>query len=58
MTTLKEALQAIESINIVPHKKSKVADELLGKYKDILPQGKTSTEFLKDLRNHLHDKLK
>ena len=51
MTTLKEALQAIQAISILPHKKSHIADDLLGKYKNILPPGKTSNDLIKDLRN-------
>lgn len=58
MTTLKDAIEAIKSIKISPSKKTKIADELLGKYKGIIPKGKTSTEFIKELRNTLYGKIK
>ena len=59
MTTLKEAIEAIESIRIriIPHKKS-IADELLGKYKGIIPQNKTSGEYLRELRDTLYGKVR
>ena len=61
MTTLQEAIHAIESfkIKIYPRKnKNKIADQLLGEYQGILPKNKTSTEFIRDLRNSLYGKIK
>ena len=59
MTTLKEAIEAIKAIgNITSSKKLKVADELLGKYAGIIPKGKTSTQYIKELRNSLYGKIK
>ena len=34
-----------------------IARQLLGKYRDLLPPGKISTEFLKEQRATLHGKL-
>ena len=34
-----------------------IARQLLGKYRDLLPPGTTSTEFLKEQRATLHGKL-
>lgn len=58
-TTLKEMLKAVEGFKINPraHKKS-IADELLGKYKGIIPKGKTSTQFIKEMRSTLYGKIK
>jgi len=57
MTTLKEAIEVIRSIEIEKsNKKISIADELLGKYKGIIPKEKTSTEFIKELRGTLYGK--
>jgi len=59
MTTLKEAIEAIRSIKTIPiSKRTSVANELLGKYKGIIPKDKTSTEFIRSLRNSLYGKIK
>ena len=61
MTTLKEAIEAIKSIRTISISNSKrlgIANELLGKYKGIIPRGKTSTEFIRSLRNSLYGKIK
>jgi len=58
MTTLKEAIEVIRSIEIEKsNKKISIADELLGKYKGIIPKEKTSTEFIKELRGTLYGKI-
>lgn len=58
MTTLKEAIHALETIRMtqVPKavNKTKTADELLGKYQGVLPTGKTSSEYIHQLRNNLY----
>ena len=56
MTTIKDAIKAIEALRKTSHKKKSIADKLLGKYKGIVPKGKTSTEFIHELRNSLYDK--
>ncbi len=59
MTTLKEAIKAIRAIEVIPTKKTiKIADELLGRYKGIIPKNKTSSEFIRELRNSLYGKIK
>ena len=57
MTTLQEAIAAIRAFNVKPpkRKKTNIADELLGKYKGIIPEHKNSSEFLRSLRNSLYD---
>ncbi|MBU0694189.1 MAG: hypothetical protein KKC11_05915 [Candidatus Omnitrophica bacterium] len=58
MTTLKEAIEVIRSIEIEKSNlKTDIADELLGKYKGIIPKEKTSTEFIKELRGTLYGKI-
>ncbi|MCK4325267.1 hypothetical protein KAU86_01625 [bacterium] len=59
-STLQEAVQALKTIKVKPciPRKKKVADELLGKFKGIIPGGKTSTQFIKELRASLYGKIK
>ena len=54
MTTLKEAM-ALLGGSVTKSRKniSNIAEELLGKYKDIAPKGKTSASFIKGLRSKL-----
>ncbi len=57
MATLQEAMEAIEMRKISSKSQGRsIADKLLGKFKDIIPQGKTSTQFIKELRNSLYGK--
>lgn len=49
-STLKEAIDSLKALQKQPEMARKVSDELLGKYKDIMPAGKTSTEFIRELR--------
>ena len=58
MTTIRDAITAIESINISRKKsrKTAIADKLLGKYKGIVPKNKSSTEYIRQLRTSLYDK--
>ena len=44
MTTLQQAMEAIKTLKShhKPNKKARIADELLGKYKGVIPKGKTS----------------
>lgn len=57
MTTLKDALEAIKSIKITVQKKANLADELLGRYKGITPKDKTSTQFIREMRDNLYGKI-
>jgi monomeric isocitrate dehydrogenase len=52
---LQELLKFVENFGYTvtaqaPSKKASVIDELLGAFADALPQDKTSTEYLKELR--------
>jgi hypothetical protein len=59
-STLREAINSIKTLSkrSMSNSKKKISDELLGKYKNIIPQGKTSTEFIKELRSSLYGKVK
>ena len=59
-STLQEAVQALKTIKVKPciPRKKKVADQLLGKFKGIIPEGKTSTQFIKEVRASLYGKVK
>ncbi|MBI3254574.1 MAG: hypothetical protein HYZ55_01490 [Nitrosarchaeum sp.] len=57
MATLQEAIEAIEIRKTRPKfQKRRIADKLLGKFKGIIPRGKTSTQFIKELRSSLYGK--
>ena len=59
MSTLQQAIQALQSVRIKPKStKTSIADKLLGKFKGIIPQGKTSTQLIKELRGSLYGKIK
>lgn len=57
LSTLKEAINVL-SMHPTPSRTTgeSVADALLGKYADILPQGKTSTEVIRELRSSCIDR--
>jgi hypothetical protein len=57
-STLKEAIDSLKVLQKQPEAGRKVSDELLGKYKGIIPAEKTSTEFIKELRGSLFGKIK
>ncbi len=58
MSTLQEAIDALKVIKIRPSsEKRSIADNLLGKFKGIIPEGKTSTQFIKELRKSLYGKI-
>jgi hypothetical protein len=57
-STLKEAIDSLRALQRQPEMARKVSDELLGKYKGIIPTGKTSTEFIRELRGSLFGKVK
>lgn len=49
-STLKDAINSLKTLK-KPKAKGKVSKELLGRYADIIPKGKTSTEFVRELRS-------
>ena len=57
-STLKEAIDSISTLKRYHETGRKVSDELLGKYKGIIPDGKPPTEFIKELRYSLFGKVK
>lgn len=58
-STLREAMESLCVIKIErPIRRNKISDELLGKFKGILPSGKSSTQFIKELRSSLYGKTK
>lgn len=57
-STLKEALNSLKTMQKPAKLKGKVSDILLGKYSGIIPKGKTSTEFIRELRNSAFGKIK
>jgi len=57
-TTLKDAINSIKPLSITSKPRRKTSDALLGKYENIIPKGKTSTEFIRDIRGSLYGKIK
>ena len=57
-TPLKDAINSIKTLSSITKLKKKISDELLGKYEGIIPKGKTSTEFIRDIRGTLFGKVK
>jgi len=57
-STLKEAVNSLKILKKSPKLKGKVSEELLGKYSGIIPKGKTSTEFIRELRSTAFGKMK
>ena len=57
-TTLKDAINSIKAVSGTAKLKKKTSDALLGKYEGIIPKEKTSTEFLRDIRKTLFNKIK
>ena len=68
MTTLQELIEILEatkkstrisSKSFHPkRRKRKIIEQLLGKYKGVIPKGKTSTEYLRELSESLYGKIK
>lgn len=56
-TTLKDAINSIKSLSIQSEPAKKISEELLGKYEGVIPSGKSSTEFIKDLRKKMYGKV-
>lgn len=57
-STLKEAINSIKSLPIPSESEKKISEELAGKYEGIIPSGKTSTEFIKELRKTMFGKVR
>ncbi len=57
-STLKEAINSLKILKKPTKLKGKVSDKLLGKYSGIIPKGKTSTEFIRELRSSSFGKMK
>lgn len=57
-STLKEAVNSLKILKKPAKLKGKVSDELLGKYSGIIPKGKPSTEFIRELRITAFGKIK
>ncbi len=58
--TLKEFIQAAENFKGKASKttNTNLADDLLGKYEGIIPEGKNSSDYLRELRSTSYDKIK
>lgn len=56
-STLKDAISSIKSLSKPSKPAKKISDELMGKYKGIIPVGKTATEFIKELRKSMYGKV-
>ena len=64
MTTLKEAIKAIQSLKAPAYRrgrhsrsaisKTSICNRLLGKYKGVIPKGKNATAVIRELRNSLY----
>ncbi|MEW6416805.1 MAG: hypothetical protein AB1480_01630 [Nitrospirota bacterium] len=57
-STLKEAINSLKILKKPAKLKGKISEELLGKYSGIIPKGKTSTEFIRELRSTAFGKIK
>ncbi len=57
-TTLKDAINSIKPLSSAAKPRRKTSEALLGKYESIIPKGKTSTEFIRDVRSSLYGKIK
>ena len=55
--TLKDAINSIKSLSIPLETEKKISEELLGRYEGIIPSGKSSTEFIKELRKTMYGKV-
>jgi len=59
LSTLKEAINSLRMLPTPSRTTGEsVADALLGKYAGVLPQGKTSTEVIRELRRSRLDRKK
>jgi hypothetical protein len=54
-STLQQAIEALRPLKYVK-KPVSIVDKLLGSFDGIIPAGKTSTQYIKELRGNLHGK--
>lgn len=58
-STLNAVINAVRSVEVSSSKKKTgIADALLGKYRGVIPGDKSSTEFIRELREGLYGKIK
>ncbi|HDK16962.1 MAG TPA: hypothetical protein ENG75_03350 [Nitrospirae bacterium] len=57
-STLNEAIKSLKKIQKSSKSRRKVSNDLLGKYAGIIPDGKTSTELVRELRSTSYGKAK
>lgn len=58
LSTLKEAMRSLKSVQSFDKPKGGVSDGLLGKYAGIVPEGKSSAEFVREQRASAYGKVK
>ncbi|MEW6040564.1 MAG: hypothetical protein AB1633_03490 [Elusimicrobiota bacterium] len=61
MTTLQQIIEAIKNEqkpNAVSKRKERFATKYLGKFKGVIPTNKTSTGYIRELREKLYGKIK
>lgn len=58
ISTLKEALSFLKTMKPAAKSKGSLSDSLLGKYAGIVPEGKTSSEFVREQRSTSYGKVK
>jgi len=56
MSTLQEAAEALKPLLVKRPRNARIAAAWLGRFPGVVPTGKTSTEFLRELRRTLHGK--
>lgn len=53
---IKEASELMEFIKgMTPEVKGGIVEEMVGKFKGVIPKGRSSVEYLKELREREHD---
>jgi hypothetical protein len=57
-STLNEAINSLKKLQKSSKSRKKVSDDLLGKYAGVVPEGMTSTEFVRELRSTSYGKIK
>jgi hypothetical protein len=57
-STLNEAINSLKKLQKSSKPKRNVSDALLGKYANVIPDGKTSTEFIREMRSTSYGKVK
>ena len=57
-STLNEAINSLKKLQKSSKYRGKISDSLLGKYANVIPDGKTSTEFIREMRSTSYGKIK